>query len=189
MDGEQQFSKGIAFGKSKEQTESDLFNLTPEELMIKNGLWPEEFEEAIKYQGYAINKLKDIGIRRGLLAAYKQKDQLIAALIISQRERPISTKSNFKIFPTKKESPAKVKREQAVKIISFAEKYNLFITPMGYEYYAKAFNEFQHCPCDKYRSACPCDLALSEIERDGHCKCHLYWRDYQTYLRIKLGEG
>jgi hypothetical protein len=168
--------------------EDQLFNLTPEEIMIKNGLWPEEFEEAIKYQNYDINKLKDIGIRRGLLAAYKQKDQLIAALIISRRDEPQPHKANFKIMAQTKDRKVNITRDQAIKIISFADKNRLVINPMGYEYYANAFNEFKHCPCDKNRPSCPCDLALEETKKEGHCKCHLYWRDYNIYLKLKLGE-
>jgi hypothetical protein len=82
-----------------------------------------------------------------------------------------------------------VTREQAIKLISFAQENHLVINPVGYEYYAMAFNEFHHCPCDKKRLSCPCDLALAEIEKDGHCTCQLYWRNYKVYIAKKLQEG
>lgn len=75
------------------------------------------------------------------------------------------------------------KKEQITAIIEHAKKNNLFINPgSGYSYALDAIRKFYHCPCDKNRPDCPCPESIEEVKTAGHCKCHLFWRDYQTFM-------
>ncbi|MFH0712376.1 MAG: hypothetical protein V2A55_00740 [Candidatus Jorgensenbacteria bacterium] len=77
----------------------------------------------------------------------------------------------------------KITREQAIKTLRFAQENKLLINPAGMEYYLEGFARFQACPCDTKRPACPCSQALEEIQKEGHCLCRLFWKDYQAYLK------
>lgn len=79
--------------------------------------------------------------------------------------------------------------DQAVKLVRFAIDHGFVITPAGYKYYVDSFNMFAACPCDRSRKACPCDQAVGEIQDKGHCLCHLFWRDYVTFLEAKNMKG
>lgn len=79
------------------------------------------------------------------------------------------------------------KQEQAVAIVQHAAKHNLLINPgSGYGYALDQIRKFNHCPCDASREHCPCEQSLEEVQRQGHCKCHLYWRDLQTWTDEQL---
>lgn len=82
-----------------------------------------------------------------------------------------------------------ISRAQIVGLIKYARAHNFIITPMGYTRWLENYNEDKHCPCSKERPACPCPESKDEVVRNGHCLCHLLWRDYDAYLRVKLKEG
>ena len=64
-------------------------------------------------------------------------------------------------------------------ICDFARDHHLVIHPGGgYDYYIESFFMFNCCPCDQSRKNCPCEEAVQEVARDGHCKCRLFWRSY-----------
>lgn len=79
--------------------------------------------------------------------------------------------------------------DQAAKLVRFAIDHGFVITPVGYKYYVDSFNMFAACPCDRSRKACPCDEAVREIQDEGHCRCQLFWRDYETFLEAKHMTG
>ena len=82
--------------------------------------------------------------------------------------------------------PNNNKRRQ---VLDFARDNNLVIHPGGgYEYYLNAFAKLGHCPCAKERLECPCPESIEEVKRDGHCKCHLFWRDLDTYKESYIPE-
>lgn len=69
-----------------------------------------------------------------------------------------------------------------VEILDFATENNFVINPSkGMEQYVQNIFEFGHCPCDSNRPNCPCDLAAEEIEKQGYCRCRLYYRDLPTF--------
>ncbi len=79
---------------------------------------------------------------------------------------------------------SKALRKQSERLIKFAQENSLVITPVGYTYFVESFVQFNACPCDRTRKSCPCNKALEEIKIKGRCLCHLFWRDYQTYLEF-----
>ena len=83
-------------------------------------------------------------------------------------------------------SMQKPSRKQAAYIINFAIANHCVINPIGYVRFAESFNACSSCPCDKSRKECPCPQAPGEIEKDGHCICQLFWKDYQAYLTSKF---
>lgn len=75
------------------------------------------------------------------------------------------------------------KYQQALSIVQFAKEHELLINPAyGYGYALDKLQKFYHCPCDAARESCPCDKSLEEVKTKGHCKCHLFWRDYDVFL-------
>ena len=80
----------------------------------------------------------------------------------------------------------KIKRNQVVKLIRFAIKHDFVISPAGAGYYIDSYNMFNYCPCDPERKSCPCPESIEEVKINGKCLCHLFWRDYETYLEEKL---
>jgi len=73
------------------------------------------------------------------------------------------------------------------RIVDFAKDHDLVIHPArGYEYYIETFVLFNRCACDKNRNSCPCEEANSECQTQGWCKCHLFWKDLETYKRSHL---
>ena len=81
-----------------------------------------------------------------------------------------------------KKAPPAAGRGQTLRVLNFAIKNKLTINPVGYGYHIDSFAEFKCCPCDRTRKDCPCDQVLAEIKTQGYCKCHLFWRDLETYL-------
>lgn len=69
--------------------------------------------------------------------------------------------------------------------IEFAIKNSLAINPAGYRKYADNYAKFGCCPCDSNRHSCPCPEALGEVAAQGHCLCHLFWKNYETFLAEK----
>ena len=84
--------------------------------------------------------------------------------------------------------PKPISRTQAIKLIKFAQEHNFVINPAGYAYYAQSFGMFGCCPCDASRKECPCEQAITEVPEKGKCLCHLFWRDYKTYLEESFKE-
>lgn len=85
-------------------------------------------------------------------------------------------------------TPGKISRAHFINLIHFAIENNFIITPVGYSYFVDSYNMFNCCPCDPKRKSCPCSEVVEEVKIKGKCRCHLFWRDYQTYLEMKLGE-
>lgn len=75
------------------------------------------------------------------------------------------------------------KHEQVMAIVKYAQKQQFLINPAtGYTYALDALRKFYRCPCDVNREHCPCKQAAEEVKTIGHCKCHLFWRDYQAFI-------
>ncbi len=76
------------------------------------------------------------------------------------------------------------------RIVDFADEHKLVINPAaGYTYYVKNYHESGRCPCDSKRLECPCPEAISDVEKNGCCKCRLFWRDLKTFKESHLKEG
>ena len=82
---------------------------------------------------------------------------------------------------------SKAMREQSNKLVCYAQEHGVVITPVGYGYFVESYIQFSWCPCDPARKNCPCEQALEEIKIEGRCLCHLFWRDYQTFLDFSKG--
>lgn len=83
--------------------------------------------------------------------------------------------------------PAKEKKipvEFILKVLIFAQMHGFVLDPDGYAYRLRGYLMFNHCPCAPDRKSCPCDQAVDEVTRQGHCKCQLFWRSYGDYLRV-----
>lgn len=84
------------------------------------------------------------------------------------------------------------KQKKRIEILNFASSHGWVINPgKGMEVYVDNIIKFGHCPCDSSRPDCPCSLAEEEVASKGHCRCSLYWTDYQAYkdtLRPVKGE-
>ena len=80
---------------------------------------------------------------------------------------------------------SKSMREQSNRLIRYAQEHGVVITPVGYGYFVESYIQFSRCPCDSARKNCPCEQALEEIKVEGKCLCHLFWRDYQTFLDFR----
>jgi len=76
------------------------------------------------------------------------------------------------------------KHAHEIRLIEYALKLGFIITPLGWFDHLKAYREHGHCPCDVNRPNCPCSLAQFEVMSVGHCKCSLFYRNYETYLGI-----
>jgi hypothetical protein len=85
-------------------------------------------------------------------------------------------------LPEVKTAPSPAGRAQQARLLAFARDKHFIITPVGYQYYVDSFNQFQACPCDTGRKACPCTEAENEVVLKGSCLCKLFWRDYGTYM-------
>jgi hypothetical protein len=90
-------------------------------------------------------------------------------------------------LPAAKPSASELGRHQVMRVISFAQANGFVINPTGYGYYIDGFNTFRHCPCDQSRPECPCKEAIDEVSTHGKCKCQLFWKDYNVYLKEKVG--
>jgi ferredoxin-thioredoxin reductase catalytic subunit len=75
-------------------------------------------------------------------------------------------------------------------VLDFARDNKLIIHPgRGFDYYVDNYFECgQHCPCDPKRLSCPCPESIHEVEKNGWCKCRLFWRDYDTYKESHVKE-
>ena len=83
----------------------------------------------------------------------------------------------------------KIRNKKRRQILDFARDNKLVIHPgCGFESYVDSFYESNACPCDKTRLDCPCDKALGEVEKQGWCRCRLYWRDLDTYKKSHVPE-
>jgi len=95
---------------------------------------------------------------------------------------------DIKLPPIATRAPSKIGRTQVIKLIRFAIENDFVITPIGYSYFVDSYSMFGCCPCDQERKSCPCPEAVEEVKTNGKCLCHLFWRDYKTYLEEKLKE-
>ena len=88
---------------------------------------------------------------------------------------------------TKEKESAKKKRQE---LCDFARDHGFVIHPgRGYNYYIESFLMFDCCPCDPNRKSCPCNEAINEVTKIGHCICRLFWRDLDTYKSIMIKGG
>jgi ferredoxin-thioredoxin reductase catalytic subunit len=87
--------------------------------------------------------------------------------------------------PEKKNGKYKPTKEQEQAVLEFAIKNKCVVNPQGWNSALEDFNEFRHCVCDATRPTCPCEQAPQEIAEKGHCKCHLFWKDYEVYMKAK----
>jgi ferredoxin-thioredoxin reductase catalytic subunit len=77
--------------------------------------------------------------------------------------------------------------QKRLDIIHFAQDFNLVINPAkGMELQVEYFFRFGFCPCDstRQRTSCPCDQALDDIKKTGHCLCKLFWKDMETFKKL-----
>ena len=74
-------------------------------------------------------------------------------------------------------------------LCSFADEQKLVIHPRGYDYYIESYLMFDCCPCNSTRKSCPCEQAIEEVARDGHCLCRLFWRSYQEFVKQMFKEA
>ena len=74
-------------------------------------------------------------------------------------------------------------------ICSFADEHKLVIHPKGYGYYIESYLMFDCCPCDTTRTTCPCEQAVEEVAREGHCLCRLFWRSYRDFVEQMFKEA
>jgi hypothetical protein len=171
MDGiEETFGHGITIGGS---------GLTVEEELLKLGLWPEEFSEALEMdKHFSVEELQTMAKEKDLLTHDGEKGDLIAALIIRKR-------SEGRVFEDKPVSEKSV-TELKSSILLFASQHGIAIGP------AKDLNGYclravrmEHCVCVDSRLYCPCPEALGEVESTGHCACNLFIRRdlYATALK------
>jgi len=88
-------------------------------------------------------------------------------------------------LPEVAKAPSGNARAQVGRLLQFAIEHNFVITPAGVWYFVDSYNMFGCCPCDQERKSCPCQEAEEEVRIKGKCLCHLFWRDYKTYLEEK----
>jgi len=82
---------------------------------------------------------------------------------------------------------AKSKRKE---IIDFAIKHSLTIEPLiGCNYYVDNILLLGTCACVPERKKCPCDEALDDIKRLGHCRCRLYYKDLEAFVKRRDKES
>jgi len=90
------------------------------------------------------------------------------------------------IIMVKKVTRAEMNRKR-LDILEFAREFKLVVNPAkGMELQVEYFFRFGFCPCDptRQRAKCPCDEALEDIKKTGHCLCKLFWRDLDTFMKI-----
>jgi len=69
-------------------------------------------------------------------------------------------------------------------IILFAKTNNFTINPLlGMEYFAKNYIKYGECACAPERKHCPCPEAIQEVNEKGKCKCGLYFKGLDCWLR------
>lgn len=71
-------------------------------------------------------------------------------------------------------------------IVEHAIKNGFVISPFGFGNYIDNVNEFKCCPCAPERKICPCTQSESEVKEKGCCLCRLFYRDYQTFLDMRM---
>lgn len=101
------------------------------------------------------------------------------------KDNVVLEKRDGRIFILGKNNQYKPTKAQEVDCLEFALKNKCVINPKGMDSALRDFNEFKHCVCDPNRPTCPCAEAPQEIKEKGHCKCHLFWSGYTTYMRFK----
>jgi hypothetical protein len=87
-----------------------------------------------------------------------------------------------------KKHSAKDIHKKRKEILDFAHHNHMVIHPDGWDDFISNYLEFHHCVCDANRLSCPCQEAIKEVISIGHCKCRLFWRDYQTFKKEKYSE-
>ena len=76
------------------------------------------------------------------------------------------------------------KTQTAKAMVLFAKKNEFIFNPhLGYDYFLKNYVKYGECSCAPERKFCPCPEALKEVNELGKCKCGLYWKDLDCWLR------
>lgn len=85
---------------------------------------------------------------------------------------------------------AKNTNEVRKRMIDWAKEHNWVINPSkGMEIYVENYLRFGFCPCDSSRLTCPCEESIVDMEKWGHCRCRLYWKDLDTFKdTLRAGE-
>lgn len=144
-------------------------------------------ELAIDGKTLSVNGDYKKGMIREFMKPYTTKIRVgrkSATLNIGEADRVIKQDLPADITNERREKKVKPKpnNHKRREILDFARDHGLVIHPGGgYEYYIDIFYKSGHCPCDKTRLSCPCPESIEEVASDGWCKCHLFWRDLDTY--------
>jgi ferredoxin-thioredoxin reductase catalytic subunit len=76
------------------------------------------------------------------------------------------------------------KAQSAKAMVLFAKKNSFIFNPaLGYDYFLKNYVKYGECSCATERKYCPCPEAAKEVNKLGKCKCGLYWKDLDCWLR------
>ncbi len=76
------------------------------------------------------------------------------------------------------------KQKVAMVIVLFARKHSFVIHPyLGCEYFVKNWLLLGACACAPERKHCPCPESITEVLELGKCKCGLYWKSLDCWLR------
>jgi ferredoxin-thioredoxin reductase catalytic subunit len=83
-------------------------------------------------------------------------------------------------------------QQKRFQVIDLAIARGWFINPSkGMEVFIENIIKIGRCPCDRTRPDCPCPESEIEVATKGHCRCALYWKNYQAFrdtLRPLKGE-
>jgi len=73
--------------------------------------------------------------------------------------------------------------KRAIIFATFAQKNGFITVPTpGIGIFVDDFLDLGCCACHPERKACPCPQAKEEVEKNGHCACKLFWKDYNTWI-------
>jgi hypothetical protein len=76
------------------------------------------------------------------------------------------------------------KKQLGDAIVSFAIQNSFVLNPLlGYEYFLKNYMKYHECSCATERKHCPCPESIKEVNEHGKCKCGLYFKNYDCWLK------
>lgn len=98
---------------------------------------------------------------------------------MSKKKEMKTSKGESKPRRPTEEAPSK---RVGKRIVQFAMEHNLTINPtIGYAYFAQSLILLGNCACVPERKKCPCDEALEDIEKLGHCRCALLYKSLEVF--------
>lgn len=75
------------------------------------------------------------------------------------------------------------------RILDHAEEHGFLINlSKGFEPFVQDMLHLGFCPCTN-RKHCPCPESIDEVRNDGHCKCRLFWLNYDTFRKTLTAKG